>query len=170
MKTLYQCELCGAMYTAKKKAQACEAQGVPTGIKVGNIIKKRDGYSWRTDGPDYWIMFNSGEDRGTKLMDFYWLVIEVIEKAGSSSGHHCNQVTCVTRGIVNGASVDGKGDWGIHCFSHYLDENFSNNYPVLVEDPPAKVREEADAFMSRGYVIDSKACLEITTVKQRSGA
>lgn len=153
MKTLYECEVCRAQYPSKKQALTCEAQGFPTSIKVGDIIKKHDGCGWCT-GPDHWIMRDAGEFHDVKTMNFYWLVIEIKENVGSGNGKHCNEVTCVTRGVVNGASVDGKGNWGIQRFNHYLDENYSSDYPVVAEDAPQQVIDEAAAFIARGYIID----------------
>jgi len=166
MKTLYQCELCAEMYTDKKQAAACEAQGVPTNIKVGDIVRKGDGYGWFT-GPDHWVMRDAGEHNGVKLMDFYWLVIEIKENTGSRNGKHCNEVTCVTRGVVNGVSVDGNGDWGVHRFDHYLDETYSQHNPVVAEGVPQQVVDEAAAFMARGYIVDldKQGYVRVTTQK-----
>ena len=163
MKTLYECETCRSQYTDKKKALACEAQGVPTNIKVGDIVKKSDGYGWFT-GPDHWVMRNAGEHNGTPLMNFYWLVIEIKENTGSNHGRHCNEVTCVTRGVVNGPSVDGAGDWGIHRFNHYLDEDYSRHWPVVAEDVPQLVIDEAAAFMAHGFTVDQRE-VKVTTKK-----
>jgi len=166
MKTLYQCEMCRANYDDAKKALECEAQGVPTNIKVGDIVKKHDGYGW-SNGLGYWVIHGAGEHNGMKLVNFYWLVIEIKKNVGSGSGKHCNEVTCVSRGIINGVSVDGKEEWGINRFNHYLDGSFSSNYPVVAEDVPQKVRDEAAAFMARGYTVDldSKGYLRVTTKK-----
>lgn len=166
MKTLYQCDVCRTNYYSAADAMKCEAQGVPTNIKVGDIVKKHDGYGWHT-GPDHWIMFDTGKFHEVSTRDFYWLVIEIKENVGSGSGHHCNEVICVSRGIVNGWSVDDAGDWGVQQFNHYLDRTYSSNWPVVAEDVPFKVRSEARMFMERGYVIgtDGKGNLKVTTKK-----
>ncbi len=163
MKTLYQCDTCRAQYDNIAKALSCEAQKLPTNIKVGDIIKKHDGYGWHT-GPDHWIMFDTGTFHGRSTRDFYWLVLEVNPNAGSWSGHHCNRITCVSRGVVNGASVDAKGDWGIQRFNDYVDKTYAGNYAEVVKRPPRKVRKEANEFIRRGYVIDPHE-IKVTTKK-----
>lgn len=167
MKTIYECEICRARYDQPGKALACEAQALPTDIKVGDIIKKHDQYGWHT-GPDHWIMFNTGTFHGRSMRDFYWLVIAVEEKMGSDNGRHCNQITCISRGIVNGPSVDGRGEWGIDTFNQYLEKGFGTDAEV-VNDPPAKVRAEADAFLQCGFVIgNDRGTVTVLTKKGKS--
>lgn len=168
MKTIFQCEICRAQYDTAGEALKCEAQGLPTHIKVGDIITKQDGYGWHT-GPDHWVIFNTGKFHGVSTRDFYWLVIGIQPNAGSGRGKHCNEVICVTRGVVNGPSVDGKGDWGVARFNDYLDETYAAHYPLVVKNPPRKVREEAGEFMKRGYVIDRDESLRHLVRTLRKG-
>jgi hypothetical protein len=169
MRTIYQCEVCRTNYEVPAAAQACEAQGVPTNIKVGDIIEKHDGYGWH-NGDDAWVIHDRGKFHDVPTRNFFWLVIDI--KPGRSTGnHHCNEVTCVTRGVVNGLSVNGEGVWGITQFNHYIDPRFNGNNPVPIPNPPAKVREEADAFMRRGYVIgtDDKGMLTVKKEEPEHG-
>lgn len=165
MKTLYQCEVCGTTYEVRAAAAACEAQGVPTNIKVGDIVTKRDGYGWH-NGDDAWVLHNRGMFHGQPTRDFYWLVVS-IGPGNSSSNRHCNAVVCVSRGIVNGLSVDENEVWGIDSFNHYVDPAYSGISPVVAVDPPAKVREEAAAFMARGFVVgrNRDGYVSVTTKK-----
>jgi hypothetical protein len=151
---LHRCDTCRTVYDTSVEANACEAQGLPTGINVGDIITKYDGYGWHT-GPDYWIAEwlkrkpRSADGRPNR--NFYWLVIG-IEPMRSLRNFHYNTLTLVSRGIVNGYSVDGKGEWGAFRLDHYVQRDFGND-PEIVEKPPAKVRADADAFIARGYTI-----------------
>jgi hypothetical protein len=153
-KIIYQCDVCRTTYSLLRDAEACEAQGLPTGIKVGDIIRKHDGYGWQT-GPDHWIAEWLKERRfadGKPNRDFYWLVIGV-QPMRSPRTPHYNTLTLVSRGVVNGRSVDDKGEWGVFQLDHYVRRDFGND-PELVENPPAEVKADADAFMARGYTID----------------
>jgi hypothetical protein len=176
MKTLYMCEICRTNYETPAAAQACEAQGFPTNIKVGDIIEKHDGYGWH-NGDDAWVIHNRGMFHDVPLRNFYWLVIS-IKPGRSSSNRHCNEVTCVTRGVVNGVMVDGAGEeispsyapegaWGVTQFNHYVDPLYSTNNPVVVTDVPPKVREEAAAFMAAGYIVgrDDRGVATVSTKK-----
>jgi hypothetical protein len=150
---LYRCDTCRTVYNTSAEANACEAQGLPTGINVGDIITKYDGYGWHT-GPDYWIAEWLKERRsadGRPNRHFYWLVIGIEPMRSLRSVHH-NTLTLVSRGIVNGYSVDGKGEWGVFRLDHYVARNYGVD-PRLVSNPPPKVKADADAFIARGYTI-----------------
>lgn len=169
MKTLYMCELCRTRYEVAADALACEAQGYPTGIKVGDVITKHDGYGWY-NGDSAWVLTKIAPESTAHLVktinDFYWLVIDI--KPGANLGNkHANEVLCVTRGVVNGLSVDDEEDWGVSRFYHYCDTRMNDINPVVATDVPPKVREEAAAFMARGYVIETTAQGNLAVSKKK---
>ena len=153
---VYICDICRAKFNTLDKAQNCENDGVPTDIKVGDIIQRHDGYGWHT-GPEHWIIRGDKTFHDKPIHDFYWVVVAATGHDQFSFGEHFhhNRLILATRGVVNGKSALGSDEWGVIEHRHYTRKRIGVD-AVVVENPPALVRAEADAFLAshlfvRGY-------------------
>lgn len=156
---IYQCDICGARFDNLAEAILCESAGVPSQFKVGDIIRRHDGYGWST-GPEHWIIREGKRFNGTPVHDFYWVVVAATGHDRFSNcrglGWHHNRLILVSRGIVNGPVVVGSPEWGVSKQSVFAHEHIGTS-AKLVENPPAQVRAEADEFLAQHVFVPGRS-------------
>lgn len=142
MKTLYQCEFCGAIDADRKKVEACEAEGREAPIvAVGDVVTIKSGYRW-FDGDRAWIVNPDVVLGGNKshgncfdsccCYQFYYVVtaIEPDKRDGHKIRYH-----------VRTLAVGQERGW----------TGSGHRPPRKVADPPTKVVEASLALIGETY-------------------